>query len=517
MSILEVSGLTHTFGDQKLFSDASMQLFGGDKLGLTGLNGAGKSTFINMLTGKLLPDGGSIRWNKNKKLGYIDQQLSIASDLTVRQFLRTAFEPAYAAAAQFETLSAQAGGEKDPAELARITEKMGAAQLIMDEYGYYGLEAEIEKTAAGLGIAAFGLDTPCGQLSGGQRAKVMLAKLLLTAPDVMLLDEPTNFLDAAHIDWLIKYLNSFKGSYLIVSHDYRFLTKVTNCICDIEHGQFVRYGGDYDTFAKLKEERREAYEKAYAGQQKQIAKLEDYVARNLVRASTSKMAKSRRKELEKMDRLEKPSDCPEPAFSFKYQPITSREVLTVKRLSVGYDQPLLPPLDLRVELGEKIAVTGFNGIGKTTFLKTVCGLLPALGGSYQFHPRATVGYYEQESNWPDREKAAFGYVKDWFPSVSDAEVRRALATCALNSKLVGKPVYELSGGEQAKIKLCRVIMKNYTLLVLDEPTNHLDVKCVEHLKKAIADFPGSVIFVSHDRNFIDEVADRTVDLEKLFD
>jgi len=517
MSILEVKGLCHTFGNAPLFNDAEMSLFGGDKMGLTGLNGAGKSTFINMLTGKILPDKGYIKINQHMRLGYIDQQLTIDSALSVREFLRTAFSEAYEANANMQKAFTEIASCKDEAHIAALNEQCGQWQQILDRDGFYGLEAKIEKTAAGLGLNAIGLDRPASKLSGGQRAKVMLARLLLEEPDVMLFDEPTNFLDAEHIEWLVKYLNNFKGTYMIVSHDYKFLTRVTNCICDIEHGKIVRYGGDYETFAKLKEERRVAYEKDYESQQKQIAKLQDYINRNLVRASTSKMAKSRRKELEKMDILEKPSDAPEPTFSFRYQPITGREVLSTKALSVGYDFALLPPVDLRVTLGEKIAVTGFNGIGKTTFLKTICRLIPAISGEFSYHPKATVGYYEQESVWEQAELSAFRYVKEWYPSVADVEIRRALASCGLSAKLINKPVIQLSGGEQAKVKLCHVIFKPYTLLILDEPTNHLDVKCIARLKKAIADFAGSVIFVSHDKNFIAEVADRVVDFEKLFD
>ena len=517
MSVLEVKELCHTFGNAPLFKNTEMELFGGDKMGLTGLNGAGKSTFINMLTGKLLPDKGQIKINQRLRLGYIDQQLSIDSALSVREFLRTAFTEAYDAAAKMEKAFAEIAACQDEAHIAKLNEQCGEWQQILDRDGFYGLEAKIEKTAAGLGLLAIGLDRHAAKLSGGQRAKVMLARLLLEEPDVMLLDEPTNFLDAEHIEWLVKYLNSFKGTYMIVSHDYKFLTRVTNCICDIEQGKITRYGGDYETFAKLKEERRVAYVKDYESQQKQIVKLQDYIDRNLARASTSKMAKSRRKELERMDVLDKPSDNPEPTFSFRYQPITGREVLSTKALAVGYDFALLPPINLRLTLGEKIAVTGFNGIGKTTFLKTVCKLIPAISGQFNYHPKATVGYYAQESAWDLAEWSAFKYVKEWYPTVPDVEIRRALASCGLSAKLINKPVSQLSGGEQAKIKLCHVIFKPYTLLILDEPTNHLDVKCIARLKKAIADFEGSVIFVSHDKNFIAEVADRVVDFEKLFD
>ncbi|MBQ3141398.1 MAG: ABC-F family ATP-binding cassette domain-containing protein [Clostridia bacterium] len=517
MSILDVENLSLTFDDKVIFHNASMQLFGGDKMGLTGLNGTGKTTFINMLTQRILPDKGSIRWNPRMTLGYIDQQLRIDSELTVRQFLRTAFAEVYDAAQKLEAATAELETCRDEARIAELVTLCGNCQSLMEQRDYYGLDAEIEKTAVGLGIAPAMLDTSASKLSGGQRAKAMLALLLLKSPDILVLDEPTNFLDVAHITWLIKYLNAFKGAYIIVSHDYAFLAKVTTCICDIENGQITRYNGDYDAFAKQKEERRLLYEKQYAAQQKQIAKLQDFVDRNLVRASTSKQAKSRRKELEKMDRLAKPTDVPDPTFAFRFQPITGQEVLVVNDLVVGYDQPLLPEINLRVKLGEKIAVTGFNGIGKTTFLKTICGILPALDGSWQFHPKASVGYYEQESVWEQPDWTALQYVKEWFPSTGDTDIRKLLARCGLSARHLSTATASLSGGEQAKVKLCHIIMKPYTLLVLDEPTNHLDVPCVERLKQAIADFAGSVIFVSHDKNFVAEVADRVIDLEKLFD
>ncbi|HKM32412.1 MAG TPA: ATP-binding cassette domain-containing protein, partial [Oscillospiraceae bacterium] len=296
MSILDVKNLVHTVGDKKLFNDASMSLFGGDKLGLTGLNGAGKSTFINILIGEIVPDSGMVKWNPKNKLGYLDQHARVKNEgITVRSHLTDAFSHLFKVQKKLTDITSQIAENLDSTDLDVLMEEMGELQMQLEIEDFYPLESEIDKTAEGLGLTAFGLDTPLSRLSGGQRAKVMLAKLLLEAPDVLLLDEPTNFLDREHIDWLAKYLQGFKGSFIVVSHDFSFLNRIVNCICDIEFGAIARYNGTYESFVNQKEQRHAQHIKNYESQQKEIAKLEDYVQRNIVRASTSKMAKSRRK------------------------------------------------------------------------------------------------------------------------------------------------------------------------------------------------------------------------------
>lgn len=516
MSILEVTGLTHTFGDKKLFDNAEMQFSRGDKMGLTGLNGVGKSTFLGMLTGELLPDNGYIKWNPRVKVGYLNQQAKIP-DGDVIAYLRGAYRELFAAQKELEALNAQISSCRDPDALDELLREAGDRQELLDARNFYAVESEIEKAAAGLGIAAFGLDKPVAELSGGQREKVMLARLLLESPDVLLLDEPTNFLDTPHIEWLAKYLQAFKGSFILVSHDFTFLNRVTNCICDIEFGVMSKYNGSYDSFLRQKEAKREGFLKNYQSQRKEIAKLEDYVARNMARASTAKQAKSRQKKLDKIKVLEKPSDAPKPDFLFRFTAARGKKVLVAENLAVGYAEPLLPEINLTVQAGQKVAVTGFNGIGKSTFLKTVCGLLPALSGTYRYAENCAVGYYAQEPDWPDESESPLSFLKNVYPKKTDKEIRGALSRCALKSEQVMRALSSLSGGEQAKVRVAKLILRPFSLLILDEPTSHLDVNAIDQLQTAIKQYEGSVLFVSHSPDFVKNTADSVLDMEKLFD
>ena len=517
MALLEVTNLTHTFGDKKIFSKINLSLFRGDKMGLTGLNGAGKSTLINIMAGRILPDDGMVRWNPKVRAGYLDQQASIDPSLDIRSYLREAFAGMYRAAERLGQLNNRIAAEKDQEVLADLLTEAGECQNLLENGNFYAVDSEIEKVAAGLGITAFGLDTPVRRLSGGQRARVMLAKLLLESPDVLLLDEPTNFLDREHIDWLAKYLNGFKGSFILVSHDFAFLNRVVNCICDIEFMNVTRYNGSYDSFVQLKEQKREEYMRGYNRQQKEIAKLEDYISRNLYRASTTAMAQSRRKKLEKMEKIEKPRPTPPPTFTFRYQSIAPKTILKTNGLEVGYDGPLLPPIRLMLRSDEKMCVTGFNGIGKTTFLRTVSGQLPPVSGTVRLEEDVVIGYFEQENCWDDPGQTAFARIKEAYPTMKDKDVRGHLARCGLRADQVMQSLRTLSGGEQAKVKLCLLILSPCNLLILDEPTNHLDVAAVEQLKKAITQFPGAVLFVSHSREFCESITDKKLDMEALFD
>ena len=334
---------------------------------------------------------------------------------------------------------------------------------------------------------------------------------------MLLLDEPTNFLDREHIDWLAKFLKSFKGSFILVSHDFVFLNRVVNCICDIENYMISRYNGSYENFVRLKQLRAEEYTRNYNHQQKEIAKLEDYISRNLVRASTTAMAQSRRKKLEKMDRIEKPQQTAKPTFSFRFKQVSKKTLLKISNLEVGYIEPLLPKISMQLRTSEKVAVTGFNGIGKTTFLKTVAGLLPKVSGSIKYDDDVVIGYYEQENIWEDPSKTAFAEIKDDFPTLKDKDVRGHLAKCGLRADQVMQSLSTLSGGEQAKVKLCKLTLAPCNVLILDEPTNHLDVNAIEQLKNAVINFEGLVLFVSHSKTFCDEIKSKQLDMEALFD
>jgi ATPase subunit of ABC transporter with duplicated ATPase domains len=517
MSILDVKELTQSFGDKKLFNNASMQLFRGDKLGLIGLNGAGKSTFIGMLINEVIPDSGYIKWNPKVRIGYLDQHAKVNKEQTVKDYLCEAYKTLFEAEKSLEKLNNQISLCKDEKKLEKLLSQSGTYQELLESNNFYSVNSEIEKVAAGLGVNAFGLDTALHKLSGGQRAKTMLAKLLLEQPDVLLLDEPTNFLDKEHIEWLAKYLNTFDGSFILVSHDFSFLNKVINCICDIEFGTITRFNGNYESFVKQKEQKRIEYVKNYNTQQKEVAKLEEFVQKNIARASTSALAKSRRKQLEKIDIMEKPNEAPKPTFLFKYKSVVGKTLLKVNNLAIGYTEQLMPPINLELLLGQKLAVTGFNGIGKTTFLKTVCGIIPSISGNYSFADKIAVGYFEQENKWEDSDATPLQYMKEQYPTFTDKELRGHLSRCGLRSEQVMQKLSTLSGGEQAKVKLCKLILKPYNVLILDEPTNHLDVNAIEQLKKAIKQFEGSVLFVSHSKQFCSEVADKVLNMESLFD
>jgi len=517
MSILEVKDLSHTYADHRIFNKASMDLYGGDKMGLTGLNGAGKSTFINILTEKIVPDGGYVKWNSKIRLGYLDQQATLAGGTDIRTYLRGAYAHLYETERLLEETNALLSQNPPPENIDELVRRAGEYQDTLERTGFYSVSSEVERVAAGLGVTAIGMERQIDKLSGGQRAKIMLAKLLLERPDVLLLDEPTNFLDREHIDWLAKYLISFKGSFIIVSHDYHFLNRVTNCICDIENGHIYRYGGSYESFVKQKQQRQEAYAKNYAAQQKEIAKLEEYIDKNLTRASTSAMAKSRRKKLEKMERLDRPTAVSKPTFTFPYSPMPAKMMLEVKELYIGYDQILLPAISLELKAGQKLAITGFNGIGKTTLLKTLCGLIPSLGGEFKFADHVVTGFFEQENRWDDPSRSPIMELREIIPRLTEKEARAVLARCGLKNDLCSQNISTLSGGEQAKVKIAKLILRPHNLLVLDEPTNHLDVNAIEQLSLALRAFEGTVIFVSHSREFVEETADFELNLETLFD
>jgi ATPase subunit of ABC transporter with duplicated ATPase domains len=517
MSILEVTNLTHTFGDKKLFNDTGLQLYTGDKMGLTGLNGAGKSTFINILAESILPDGGRVKWNPKAKIGYLDQQARINGALSVMEYLEGAFSNLFETEKKLDALNAKIAVCKDNGKLMELLEVSGEYQNMLETENFYSIKSEIEKVAAGLGITAFGLDTPVKRLSGGQRAKVMLAKLLLEAPDVLLLDEPTNFLDREHIEWLTKFLSGFKGAFILVSHDFVFLNRVVNCICDIENYTISRYNGSYESFVKQKQMKAEEYARSYNHQQKEIAKMEDYIDRNLARASTTAMAQSRRKKLEKMEKIDRPQQAVKPTFVFKFKQVSKKTLIKITNLEVGYGQPLLPKISLQLKTAEKVGISGFNGIGKTTFLKTIAGMLPKISGNVKYDDDVVVGFYEQENVWENPAKTAFAEIKDAFPTLKDKDVRGHLAKCGLRADQVMQSLSTLSGGEQAKVKLCKLTLTPCNMLILDEPTNHLDVNAIEQLKKAVLSFEGLVLYVSHNKAFCDDIGGKRLDMEALFE
>ncbi len=514
MSILTIEHLNHGFGEKRLFQDAELRLLPGDHMGLTGPNGSGKSTLIRLAAGQLLAEGGQIAWQPRVTVGYLDQYASVDPALSILDYLRTAYRGLFETDAELARTH-EALAHAGAGELERLIARADRLQQALERGGFYAIDSHIARVAAGLGVAALGLERPVGELSGGQRAKVLLAKLLLEAPDVLLLDEPTNFLDRSHIDWLGKFLRGFEGAFLIVSHDGAFLDTVTNCICDIAFGQINRYTGSYASFLAQKEQRREEYVRQYQRQREEIERLEDYINRNRVRTATARQAQSRIKRLNRIERMERPTVAVKPVFRFRHSPVPEPLLLEVEGLAIGYQYPLLTGINLTLRQGQRVAVRGFNGIGKTTFLKTIAGELPSLGGQYHFADRVAVGYYEQDHRWRNAASTPLDEICAAYPRLSPQEVRSYLARCGIRREHVEKPLSTLSGGEQAKVKLCRLMIAPCTLLILDEPTNHLDADAKEALREALAAFDGTVLLVSHDDHFYEGLVDRVFDVERL--
>ena len=504
MSILNVEHLTHGFGDRAIFQDVSFRLLKGEHIGLIGANGEGKSTFMNIITGKLMPDEGKVEWAKNVRVGYLDQHTVLEKGMTIRQVLSSAFDFLFDMEKQMNDICDKMGTASEE-ELEQYMEDLGTIQDLLTMHDFYMIDAKVEEVARALGLLELSLDRDVSDLSGGQRTKVLLAKLLLEKPDILLLDEPTNYLDAEHIAWLKRYLNDYENAFILISHDIPFLNSVINLIYHMDNQQLTRYVGDYDKFQEVYAMKKAQLEAAYNKQQKEIADLKDFVARNKARVSTRNMAMSRQKKLDKMDVIELAAEKPKPEFHFKEARTPGRYIFQTQDLVIGYEEPLSKPLNLEMERGQKIVLTGANGIGKTTLLKSILGLIPPLSGSVTQGDYLSIGYFEQEMSG-DGSNTCIEEIWQEFPGYSQYEVRSALAKCGLTTKHIESLVKVLSGGEQAKVRLCKLINLETNVLLLDEPTNHLDVDAKDELKRALTAYKGSILMVCHEPEFYDGLA-----------
>jgi ATPase subunit of ABC transporter with duplicated ATPase domains len=499
MSILTVKNVTHGFGARGILEDVSFRLLKGEHVALVGANGEGKSTFLNIITGKLMPDEGSIEWSNRVTVGYLDQHSVLAPGSTIRDNLRLAFNHVFELEKEMLALYEKMG-EASESEMNKMMEDAAEIQNILDTSGFYTLDAKIDEVAQGLGLGDIGLERRVDELSGGQRTKVLLTKLLLQNPTILILDEPTNYLDENHIEWLKRYLQNYENAFMLVSHDIPFINTVCNLIYHVVNGELTRYVGNYDEFQRLYELKKRQQEQAYERQQKEIDKLEDFIARNKARVATTGMAKSRMKQLDKMDIIEKPREKPKPTFKFKENKAPSRFLIEAHDLIIGYDEPLTSTLSFKLERGKKIAVCGVNGLGKSTLLKTLLGIIPPLSGQVEFGENVAYGYFEQEDSRGNLN-TALEEIWNAYPSMSNHEVRSELAKCGLTTEHITSPMKVLSGGENAKVRLCKILMQELNLLVLDEPTNHLDPEAKAELEKAIREFKGTVLLVCHEPYF----------------
>ena len=512
MSILEIKDLTHSFDGRLLFDKAELTVMNGEHIGVVGLNGAGKSTFINILAGRLVQDEGLVKWNSSCRKGYLDQHADIDRSLTVSEYLHGSFSHLYELNVKLEKMYSDmesASGD----ELERLIEKSNNLLDRLTDAGFFDLDSTVKKVANGLGVGAFGYDTPIAELSGGQRAKLMLSRLLLEEPDLMLLDEPTNFLDIEHIAWLEDYLNAFKGTFLVISHDTDFLNKVCKGIIGIENGQMKKYSGGFSSYLVQREQNAKQYEESYLKQQREIEKMQEYINRNRARAATAGMANARKKQLDKMEIIKKPAVVYDAVFSFPYVELHTKDMLDVKDLLIGYDEPLLPPLSLHLGSESRLWIRGTNGIGKTTFVKTLTGAIKALGGRLSLHPAVKIGYIEQEPNFANSFMSATAYISDKLPKLDTKQVRTTLAQSGIKNDLAVKPISELSGGEQVRVKLTVLANTKTNLLILDEPTNHLDIRAKAALADGLKNYKGAVLLVSHEREFAESVCGEVFDVK----
>ena len=515
MSIIEINNFSQNFGDKVLFDNANFVLNPNEKIGVIGVNGAGKSTLLKIIMGEVLMDKGTFYKNPKYTIKYLDQHAEVKGEYTIKEYLCGAYKYLFEAEAKLNKINEQLGIETNSSRLEKLMYQSGEIFDYLTANDFYAIDSKIEKVCAGLGVTALGMSTKVNTLSGGQRAKVMLAKLLLESPDVMVLDEPTNFLDVEHIEWLTKFISTSERAFIVVSHDTQFLNNIVTHICDVDNNKINKYTGNYNKCMATKEAKRLQHERNYEQQQKDIKKLEDYIAKNKARAATAKMAHSREKMIERIDIINPPSEIIKPTFSFKYKEFSGNLVLKVDKLVVGYTHPLLKPISFEVKNGDRVAISGFNGIGKSTLLKTMLGIIPSLGGKVEIARNVVTGYYEQENDFHFNENTPPTFISQTFNKMSEKEIRSALNRSGLNTIHCRKAIKQLSGGEQSKIKICMLTLKACNLLILDEPTNHLDAHAINRLKEAISEFKGTVIFVSHNKQFVKDVATRVIDLEDL--
>ncbi|WP_455089776.1 ABC-F family ATP-binding cassette domain-containing protein [Peptoanaerobacter stomatis] len=509
MSILNVEHLSHGFGDRAIFDDVSFRLLKGEHIGLIGANGEGKSTFMNIITGKFEPDAGKVEWSKRVRVGYLDQHSVLEPTDTIRDALKKAFSYLFDLEQEMNEYYMKMGDANED-EVTAMLEEVGTIQDILEHNDFYIIDSKVEEAARGLGLADIGLDRKVDELSGGQRTKVLLTKLLLEKPDILLLDEPTNYLDAEHIAWLKRYLTEYENAFILISHDIPFLTEVINLIYNMENLKLDRYSCSYDEFLKIREARKQQIEAAYKRQQQEIADLKDFVARNKARISTRNMAMSRQKKLDKMEIIELEQEKPKPEFNFKTARTSGRMIFETNNLVIGYTSPLSKPIEFRLERNQKIAITGANGLGKTTLIKSLLGIIKPISGFVTKGEFLEVGYFEQEIKDANHNTCIEEVWQD-FPSLDQRDIRAMLAKCGLTTKHIESKVMVLSGGEQAKVRLCKLMNKPTNVLILDEPTNHLDIYAKDELKRALKEYKGTVLLICHEPEFYEDFVDHIID------
>jgi ATP-binding cassette, subfamily F, member 3 len=517
MILLQALNIGKSFSANPVLSNISLVLQAGERVGLVGVNGAGKSTLLKIITGQMLADAGEIVKAKDVTLGYLAQDSGLDSDQTIWQELITVFDHFKAQETELRDLEQRIA---DPDVIANETlhEKlMNTYSNLMENFknkGGYQYEATTRSILHGMRFYPADYDTPINQLSGGQKTRLALAKLLLMEPNVLVLDEPTNYLDIETLGWLEKYLQGYPGAVLVVSHDRFFLDALVNVIYELERTHVTRYTGNYSNYLLLKGERLEQQIRQFEKQQSEISRIEEFIQRNIVRASTTKRAQSRRKMLDKMDVIDQPlGSLKKASFQFDIDKVSGNQVITLQNVAIGYENKVLAQdLSFQITRGERVALLGPNGLGKSTLLKTIVGYIPTLSGTIQFGSSVTPGFYDQEQDNLNRGKQVLNELWDDYPTMPEKDVRTVLGNFLFSGDDVLKKVGELSGGERARVSLAKLMLQKANLLILDEPTNHLDLFSKEILEEALEDYPGTILFVSHDRYFLNKISTRVLEM-----
>ncbi|MFT9272890.1 MAG: ATP-binding cassette domain-containing protein [Lentilactobacillus hilgardii] len=499
-----------------IFSKVNLSIQEKSRIALVGRNGAGKSTLVKMIIGEQSIDGGQITTKKNLTIGYLAQDTGLDSDKGIYEEMSSVFAKLKEQETKIHELEAQIS-TLDPKSdrFHQISATYDTVRANFEQHNGYGYDAEIRGVLHGFGFDKDQYDKPINELSGGQKTQLALAKLLLEKPELLILDEPTNHLDVETITWLESYIQNYSGSLLIISHDRYFLDRIVNEVYDLANGTLRHYAGNYTQYTQKKQQEISLRWKEYEKQQAEISKLQTFVDKNIVRASTTKQAQARRKQLERMNRIEKPtSDGKSVRFTFSPKSKSGNNILKVTDAAVGYTKILSEPVNLDVKRNQAIAIVGPNGVGKSTLLKSILGIIPFLKGSAQFGTGVDTGYYDQEQASLHPSKTVLGEVWDDHPTTAEGDIRSVLGSFLFSGDDVAKMVHDLSGGEKARLLLTKLAMQHNNFLILDEPTNHLDIDSREVLEKALNGFDGTILFVSHDRYFINKVASSVVELSQ---
>ena len=516
MILMTVQGVSKSFGMKSVLKDISLTLQQGARMGLIGVNGSGKSTLFRLIAGQMEPDEGTISLMRGTRVGMLTQEADIQSDLTVREELSRVFEPVREMERRLRALEEEmAQKHEDEAELDRLSREYARLTDRFEDAGGYEWPSRIQGVLAGLGFAKGREDQPASVLSGGEKTRLCLARLLLTQPDLLMLDEPTNHLDLSSIQWLEDTLKKYRGTVLIISHDRYFMNSVCECMAEISMRRLVQYEGNYDQFTVKRQADIERQIREYKLQQAEIARQQAIIQRYRMynREKSIRAAESREKRLEKMERLERPVDEQHVRFSFEARRRTGEDVLKVRGLAKGFEgRRLFENFDLHLRAGDRVAIIGPNGVGKSTLLNIIARKLKADAGEVEFGANVDLGYYEQHQTGLDPEKDVLNELWDAFPRLDLDRVRSVLALFLFTGDDVYKKISMLSGGEKGRVSLCKLMLKRDNLLLLDEPTNHLDMDSREVLEGALEDFDGTILTVSHDRYFINRVADRIIEM-----